>query len=600
VYASPNGALHLSITPPCESGAFGSSGCDTSSYAGVLAPLLMDFNPGAYPSSNITLTTSSDQTVVVQYQNVTLFGDSASTSQVFDFDVALMTDGAVVFQWRGMPNISGYALSRWTSAIRPIQGRGSYVVTAEQMSRARNEWLTNTSGVYPSIANVIPGRETLFCPLSTAWCLTPSVVYSSQPPAYITLTPASTSCQKDLEFAYYVVGHRSSSMTPCGMTSSSILNCSGSGVASVAGANAQLQIQIAWRPKGTSSYSDLNASPLSILLTASIAPSSPYALSSYNNCTVNGAYCSESPCDFCNRNFTCLDLPCTVLDYSDDLNPIFLPDLYRDLSCENTCSTEFENDRKGVCCLARDLDCAGTCNGTATVSLAEQGDEFVCCTGIVDCFNVCNGPALYDTCGVCRSPGEEVSNCPTYFSVNTGFPDYALYAYYSLSVQDNEIVSSPFESVVAFNNSNNTEVKFTMTLHRDDPSKAPDVEVPTLTYLVPPYSVMNVSINSSLQDLLIGNSSAWESKVIRIRYSRPAVFTYEIVVDVRLYPNAKNCGLVNLPSMCADIPGCIYCHTTEGYRVLHVSGGGRVESDSAVPCDAAASEADVLSKTTCA
>jgi hypothetical protein len=550
----------------------------------------MDFNPGAYPSSNITLTISSDHTVVLEYQNVTQYGEGASTSRVFNFDVVLATDGSILFQWRMMPNISGYALSRWTSAIRPVEGRGSYVITAEQESRARTEWMTNTTGVYPSIANVATGRETLFCPLSTTWCLTPSVVYSSQPPSYITLTPASISCLKDLEFAYYVAGHRSATMTPCSVSPSSILNCSGSGVATVAGASAQAQIQIAWRAKGESAYADLSAEPLIILVTASTAPSSPYEFSSNNNCTVNGVYCADSPCEFCNRNFTCLDLPCTALEYSDALNPILLPDLYRDLSCDNTCSTEFETDRNGVCCLARDLDCTGTCNGTAAVSLAEEGDEYVCCTAVVDCFNVCNGPALYDTCGVCRSPGDEMSYCNTYFSVNTGFSDYGIYAYYGLSVQDNKIVSSPFESVIAFNNSNNTEVTLTMALYREDSSKAPVVQIPALAYSVPPYSAMNVSIISSIETLLIGNSSSWESKIIRIRYKRPAVFTYEIVIDVHLFPNAKNCDLVNAPSLCVDIPGCILCHTTGGYRVLRVSGeaeagvGRNDESDSTAPC----------------
>ena len=91
-----------------------------------------------------------------------------------------------------------------------------------------------------------------------------------------------------------------------------------------------------------------------------------------NKCYTNSLDISDkTSCTICNSNLTYLNLPCG-------------DDLYRSISCDNTCYSNSILDKAGTCCNKDLIDCAGYCSGTSIVVIDPLAsvDNLICCNFI--------------------------------------------------------------------------------------------------------------------------------------------------------------------------------------------------------------------------
>jgi hypothetical protein len=572
LYASPNGALFLQKDNRCGS-AFLGTDCSLDDYTGMIGMVLYDFNPSI--SDNATMAYySNDNEVYVSVSNMIEFGQTEDSSRLFDFGMSVFSDGSILLQYEKIPDINDDV---WMAGLRPGQPyEDTYVITEEQRQGGLSNWYTATPGVYPNRADVSDGRETQFCPISTTWCMTPNVYHIEAPPPAFVFTPLSIACVDDIDIAYY---EKSSANTgpiiPCDRVDSdgnTQYSCAPFSPAS-AGVTTVLVLAWRWSSPGGGLYSDLPVDTFAIyLLDDGAGITDPYANAAEKNCSINTVNaCDGTNCELCRHDLDCLGLPCqepSTAVYTG--YPLPMHDLYMNYSCDGTCSFVSDLDDSDVCCNNALIDCDGKCNGTAVVGLdPEGGDEYVCClSGALDCFGRCDGVGTYDTCGVCRLPGDKGPECKTYFTVDTGYDDGVMYTFYS------PIYNGTDESYLynlTFRNTNDTDVLMTMDLYNDDEKYAPVVTLPDEEITVPALSSIVVAVYTSISELLSGNKTRWEAKTIRVMFWRPEIFTYKISMDVKIYPDTNNCSLVSLRETCISLPGCMHCYHNPGYRVLYIA-----------------------------
>lgn len=558
LYVSPNGALDISNSP-CDAPrdcAF------NTAHSGVISPLMLDFNTGASNSSIITKCEEGGATHIY-FSNLIEFGQHENTTRIYDFSCSLYSDGAISFKFNRIPTLSATkSTTNWYSGLRPRPYWGSFAITDAQKNVARSSWNTSIPGVYPHISYVRNSSDVLFCPVSTTWCLTPSVFYAANMPASFSLTPLSSSCLHDLEIGYYVSGSPSTA-TACTaflLKGTFEYTCNVDGIPLLSGVNA-IDIKLAWRDKtqAGSVFVGLDVTPLVVDVVHIVnGGANPYLDANTTNCTVNTGLCSSSPCGICNANLTCLDLVCKTEDS--------VPDLYRNKSCDNSCSSVYVEDEFGECCNNDFIDCGGQCNGTAVTALVRDHPWYQCCFDPVDCFGVCGGEGVVDTCGVCRGPKETGPVCPTYFEVDTGYADGGAYVYYD-AIASSSKQNALVDYTLSIKNTNETTVVFSFSLHSGDKMLVPQVTLPKGEFTLTGNSDLNISFGSSIYEMLAGNFTNWDVKTVRITFYRPSVYSYKLSVDVKLFPATRNCSVIDDDSMCMDLPGCILCYQP-GYRVL--------------------------------
>lgn len=567
IYASPNGALHLDKYAPCGQ-SFASGDCDLEDYTGTVGLLVTDFDFSSSDLSNVTVFTN-DTEVHITYDTAFEYGeDPATTARVFDFSASLFADGSVVLRYSTVPTMD--EVYSWFAGIRPeVPYEDKFVITSEQRSYARTSWFTETLGVYPQRSDVDDGRETVFCPISTTWCLTPSVVYNESWPEEFSFTPLSMSCLSDIEIGYYTTEGSIADATPCILDESEgypVFKCSNQSVSTPLLAGT-LSLNLVWRPAtGEGEFQALPFDSFDVVVVSGGAGNSNlYINADVNNCTVNTGACGGL-CDLCAHDLECLELPCVVEKISFDNSPLLVPDLYSNYTCDGTCAPVYDEDANNVCCNNEFIDCAGICNGTAVPGLdSAGGDKYVCClSGLVDCFGRCDGEGTFDTCGICRLPGDEGPLCDTYFTVDTGFDDGIIYEFYSTA---SSVAYNTFN--LTFYNSNTTDVVFSMALYHSDEDYSPTVLLPEEDIIVPGNSSIIIPVRSSITDLLSGNKTLWEAKTIRVLFGRPELFSYLITLDVKLYPDTLKCSAITDRSTCVSLPGCMHCYSNPGYRVLY-------------------------------
>lgn len=563
VYASPNGALHLRQDPPCGN-VFMWDGCFLDDYTGLVGILVTDFDLSISPQSNATVY-SDEHEVHVAYDRALEFGANPLTSErYFSFSTSLFYDGSLTLKYAHIPDMGNVEL--WWSGIRPEEPYGNtFIITSEQQRYGERNYGTSTLGVYANIKDVESNnRETVFCPLSTTWCLTPSVIFSESLPEQFKFTPLSMSCIEDIQIGYYYdSADPATATTPCSLNTSALYPfyvCTSVSIPSNLGTT--VTIHLAWRYVNESgSFKTFEAPAFNInIVNDKGSVAGLYQNSDVNNCTTNTGACGGAECDICHMELQCLGLPCT-----DKVSG--LPDLYANFSCDGTCATTYEEGGDDVCCNNAFIDCAGTCNGTAVPALILDGeDTYACClSGLVDCFNRCDGNGAYDSCGVCRLPESVGDICETFFSVDND----VIYEFYSAEYNASAVEPIVNSYNLTFSNSNETDVVFSIQLFKSDESKAPEVFLPGREFLVPAFSNITVLVQSSITKLLSGNISRWEAKTLRVLFGRPELYSYRIVLDVKLYPDTLNCGIVSSRSTCISLPGCMHCYNNPGYRVLY-------------------------------
>jgi hypothetical protein len=558
LYVSPNGAVDTSNTP-----------CDTSrncffstAHSGVISPLMLDFNAGASNSSIITKCEELDA-VHFSFSNLTEYGQPNNTTRIFDFSCSIYSDGAILFKFNRIPTLGpSKSTKNWYSGIRPRPYWGSFVITDSQKNVASSSWNTSIPGVYPYLSDVRSSSDVYFCPVSTTWCLTPSVFYAADLPSSFSLTPLSSSCLNDVEIGYYVTGspNAATACTASLLQGTYEYTCTLDGVPTLNGFNS-IDIKLAWRDKKFpgSTFRALEVNPLEIdIVHFTSGGVNPYIYANSTNCTVNTDLCSSSPCGVCNADLTCLDLVCKTVDS--------VPDLYRNKSCENSCSSVYVEDEFGQCCNHGFIDCGGQCNGTAVPAFLIDHPWYQCCFDPVDCFGVCGGPGFFDSCGVCRRPGETGPECPTYFEVNTGYADGGAYVYYD-AIASSDKRNASVDYTLNIKNTNETTVLFSFSLLKGDNKLVPQVGLPTGEFSLSGNSDVNISFGSSIYEMLKGNVTKWDVKTIRITFYRPSVYSYKLSLDVKLFPATRNCHAITVDKTCMDLPGCILCYQP-GYRVL--------------------------------
>ena len=553
LHASPNGGLFLSKEPPCGL-TFGAHNCGLNEYTGVVGPLMTDFDASDDDNSTVQYFVDANE-VYISYENFREFGHSKSTAHRFNFSVSVFSDGSIIIKYQVIPDLSN---TDWVSTIRPKEPyANTFQLTTAQTASSP------VPGVYPDTEDVISGQEVLFCPISTTWCLTPSSVNVNSLPTEFIFTPLSMSCVTTIGIGYYISTMGIDHSVPCAFNISDGTPkyiCNASAIASEISVGS-IDIKLAWwKPPSdggsTGTFIDLEIDPFVVIVDPTDSES----------CFVNTKACGDDSCNLCQYDLACLDLPCEVMD---NMSYSFgFPDLYANTSCDGTCGTVYELDREDVCCNNEFIDCFGVCNGTAITALDPDGsDEYVCClSGYADCFNRCDGEGSYDTCGVCRLPGDTGPECETYFDVDTGNEDGIMYEFYSLI--DGDIGVTPLYNLT-FNNSNVTEVVMTMELFGSDDDYGPEITLPTQPITVPAMSSIIVPVLSSITGLLSGNMTRWEAKTIRVTFGRPSVFSYQIALDIKFYPDTKNCSVITDRSTCISLPGCMHCYRNPGYRVLY-------------------------------
>lgn len=566
LHASPNGGLFLNNEPACGD-SYASQNCNANNYTGAIGILIHDFDLGATNTSDVTFFSTADE-VHVSYTGVTEWNiDPETTDRIFAFSSSLYPDGSLTFRYSNVPAMDAVDHT-WWAGIRPeTPYEDKFVITPEQASVGSQQWLTLTKGVYAHKDDVATGKQVQFCPVSTTWCLTPSVIDALSFPNTFQFTPLSMSCASDVEIGYYVGNTDPSNATPCILNTSSAYTtyvCSNQSLPRPIVQATTLDLKLAWRSASNVQFQALAVSSFHLHVTTGSINNDK---SAYDNCTSNTAACGGFDCGLCVNDLQCLDLPC-----EDKVNDV--PDLYGNFSCDGTCAITSAEDWSGVCCNNNFIDCAGVCNGTAISALKNDGtDRYECCkSGIVDCFNRCEGEGVFDTCGVCRLPEDQSGEvCETWFNVDTGFNNNTMFVHYSSEYNSSSDLKDLNYYNVSFENFNSTDVVFSISLHNANTEKGPVVFLPDRDFVVPAFETIYLSIPSSITDILSGNQSAWEAKTIRVLFGRPEVFSYRIALDLKLYPDTMNCSSITSRSTCINLPGCMHCYSNPGYRVLYIS-----------------------------
>lgn len=559
-FINANGHVQLSKIPPCGS-YFGYQGCNyNTSYYNTIAGYLADLNPAANEYSTVSLYHNSTQTTFL-FSRVPPFGQDTELS----FSISLMNDSSVRIHYidvTPLEDITGDNGSKyhWLSGLRAPQNITSRaMISSEQRSRGAQQWRSSVSGVYALRSDVQNNKVFIACPLSVTWCLTPSVVQSSNWPAEISLTPLSVSCTEDVSISIYI----SSTSSDSAITASEACTLKNSnntllarfvcGTAAFTGVSSgSYYVRVEWRTADTPETM-LPIEGLPLTVQSSTAP---------EQCSLSStAIGSCSACDVCaGRQLDCLSLPCS--DASISASEV--SDLYERSSCNNTCDTSIAFDIAGECCAIDEIDCIGKCGGSATNASSSYGGWQICCEVEIDCEGVCGGGKRFDACDVCGGSDTTGETCPTYVRIYTGGDNNnELHVVYdATNTNDDYFVTS----VITIANDNDTDITVNFSVTSD--FRAPAVSVPIGGVTIQPFSNRSFAINSSIAELINDPDLPWVVKTITVGYIRPTQFSNDLHHHIDLLPSSDNCNDVESPNLCMALPGCIQCIDYEGIRVL--------------------------------
>ena len=188
-----------------------------------------------------------------------------------------------------------------------------------------------------------------------------------------------------------------------------------------------------------------------------------------------------------------------------------------------------------------------------------------------DCSGVCDGSQVVDACNVCGGKDFTGRSCYNSSAVRliTGFQDNSLRPSFNT-----DIASNPNLSVAASFNISNKDfhsILVTLSLKAEEVGYAPDV------YFLSPQQ-FHMSGNSSQECKLLlsyrnlyrGAQTVFAVKHLSVAYARSNALKVVYEDTVTIYPpfQTDNCGSLASISLCARMPGCIFCFTGSQYRSL--------------------------------
>lgn len=581
LYVNPNGALHISATQPCSScDCFGPCGGFNNTYKGLIAGFLTDLIPFKSKRANITFMTSNDK-ATVYFFHVPFFYSNYNNS----FSMSVYSDGRMQIQYVEVyPAIAGDLAVNpvgWLTGMRPPRRWFHTNYSASQMKTAWESWSVLYPGLYPQKSMVQSGMQFDACPISTFWCAQPNSVDISTATAPLVLRALSMSCAGLIEFGVYLtpsadLSTSSGQVSRClqSLRNTNMLTCNLKHSPSVQLKLGSAIVYVAWRVNGTlSAFTPLNINPIPITLigvvtdSPSLLPSSsPSPVSSVpspsrNSCSVNSVppNCQSSVCSLCSQDYRCLNLTCSTNSSEA---------LYSYPTCNSTCASNLVYDSTFQrCCSRHQQDCNGYCMGTSKIAKASNG-AFVCCTSQVDCKGVCGGPSKTDACGTCGGKDIEGTTCHTGVVIHTDSIGYnAMY------VTVNAQPSSGFTGygVINVTNTNSSTVAVTFSVTGSRQSNGPVVSIARWskqTLLIAPYSSSLIHVNVSMWAIVNNKQYQWEVKKITVTFTRPAVWGFSANYPIFVYPTMKNCTLLASRNTCVRLPGCMYCLSYPGIRLL--------------------------------
>jgi hypothetical protein len=581
LFVSPNGALHYSPKQPCPNeNYFASNVCDfDNSYYTVIAGYLTDLNPSKSARGSIELGTSST-VAEVSFNNISYYNSTISNS----FRVRLWKDSHIeilydrVIRTSQLPQAGFFA-----SGLRGAAANPYAYFTAAQINLARSGWGTEVPSVYPEQIDVVTGKRFTICPVSRTWCMQPAVVNRNA--AALTVLELSAlllSCTAEVSYSVQIANTTSTftaACSPVGM--STTLHCDVTAVLADGMTAGNWTVTPAW-----------NAAPHGALDT--VLPVDGINLhvvddatstQAVANCSTNmlaGSLCSDNPCSLCSGNFTCLQLPCAS-NADVELSSASTNGIFERLSCAGSCPAEGITQRyytdtssPAQCCLQSAMDCSGRCGGPAVAALDTSGARYCCPDrSRVDCAGVCDGGAVRDVCGTCQGTDFTGLGCFTSNNVlfTTGSGDGNWHPVFDMNIT----ASGGLVRRVRLNVTNNNPFVVQVALSEASSTAlvSPVLTIPAAARIVGINSTITFEMDLSIELLFYGNATAWVAKTVTATYFRPSYPQAIYKKEIRVYPEAVNCGTVSSREACIRLPACIFCVTNPNMRLLRDSAAQR-------------------------
>ena len=212
VLVAPNGALMLGSGPPCGCCFLGYSCTFNTSYAELIAVSLTDHDPAQFDQSTVRVYNTSTAFGVV-WDSVAMFG---TQSPFATFGVTIRPDGRITFHYwkvfdpKDNPGLQSYSRMRWLVGVRPMAALSNLMGTMNAQSEWSNprellanadaggldalmkSWWTSTPGAYIARTYVRNLTHWETCPLPSASRITPySAGLGARPCVNVSLVPAA-------------------------------------------------------------------------------------------------------------------------------------------------------------------------------------------------------------------------------------------------------------------------------------------------------------------------------------------------------------------------------------------------------------------------
>jgi hypothetical protein len=143
-------------------------------------------------------------------------------------------------------------------------------------------------------------------------------------------------------------------------------------------------------------------------------------------------------------------------------------------------------------------------------------------------------------------------------AVNDVYPIYSL-------TEDSGLVRAVQVNVT---NRSNFQIQVFFTQPAGAISVAPTLTLPAGNTVVDGHRSKIFDVLTSMKSLMAFSNTTWGTKAFNIQFrsrlNPPPVYT----TVVNVYPAMTGCASLSSPDSCMRLPGCIYCFTSENWRIL--------------------------------
>jgi hypothetical protein len=521
IYVSPNGFIQMTPNPEC--GAYYCDPC-TAKYYGSIGGIVDDLAPFKSVNASISSIQSNSSTIII-YSKVPILVNSTYN---LSFKIAILNEGTVLISYDEVPNYL-YTTSKFCSWFSGLVAPRNH--SAILSATSPTAWNRTVPGVYPpSRSATESGNIFIACPISTTWCISPSILSTVSFPQSLNLTTLSMSCYDPTGSSYVnwaitlsvapsiyhpcEVNFLSSEGYPTGMSPAKLRCDLNPDWESLIGSATSASVSIFWTLDSTTYHPLDEVNPLTIQL-SSTEPS--------QNCSLNSLspLGSCSSCQVCEGMISsCSQTRCDADHSSQSTVSVFPPyeypydSLYIQPSCStyetDTCKHAFDlmTDTNNKCCDVDSIDCMGICNGNSQPGY--QNNALICCEGHVDCAGICGGKSYVDACGVCGGT-DTGQKCPTYVEITTNSISSN-----QLLAQYNHINQTDNSHTITIQNDGNSSIYVKFSIRKHDSSYDPWVVIPVGVYNITNKTSQTFVISSNITRIYSKVSPSWEVKTILI------------------------------------------------------------------------------------